>query len=202
MIKKYVRNSVKDDTLRTVRDRRVQEILTGGLSNDYERYQDIPESSSASSSSYSQPQPVNLFKLKSNLIFVSETLKTKLRNVFNVRSLNDPTNSTSSLILPSQPTSPQTQNDPVLHQSKVGRVFGRPVTNENFRPFHNAAYNSIVELRDESGYEDFQSTPSNPFFNKTPQQNNSNISPLARIDVNNQIRPSHDRDTFENIFNP
>lgn len=181
--KKYARPG---DSLRSERDRRVDEILSGR--SNHERYHDSPESSAVSTSS--DDQPPDSVKLKTNLISFGDTVKNRLGGLFSslkTTNTSEPENTITpspppvSPSLPSSPPPPQHEDN--TPRIGGGRVFGRPATNENYRPFHNATYND-----DDDESEGFRSTSPNPFLMASSTRN-SNVSPFARFDT--KKTPNH-----------
>ncbi|GAN05444.1 LMBR1 domain-containing protein 2-like [Mucor ambiguus] len=204
--KKYHRANVPD-TLRNERDRRVEEILSGNTSQ-HERYRDSPASSSASSFSANEnaSQPVDAMKLKTNLISFGDTMKHKLGGLFGTTKSNteEAADTPSSSPSPSPSSHSNLRSSPspppinTINQHTAGgpggRVFGRPVTNENHRPFHTAAI------------EESSSRPlsPNPFLMASSglnrQQLNNNISPFARFeDVSSSTSSRPNNNMFDDI---
>ncbi|KAG2198566.1 hypothetical protein INT46_007720 [Mucor plumbeus] len=189
--KKYHRTNVPD-SLRNERDRRVEEILSGSSSHQ-ERYHDSPASSSASSFSANENanQSLDSMKLKTNLITFGDTVKHKLGGFFGTikssaeGSINTPSQREASSSSPPHPPlapsshnrpSPSPNPSPIVPSSNNGRVFGRPVTNENHRPFNN----TNIEVSSS------RPISPNPFLMASSginrQQTNNNVSPFARFE--------------------
>ncbi|OAD06099.1 hypothetical protein MUCCIDRAFT_159784 [Mucor lusitanicus CBS 277.49] len=205
--KKYHRASVPD-TLRSERDRRVEEILSGNTSQ-HERYHDSPASSSASSFSANEnsSQPLDAMKLKTNLVSFGDTVKHKLGGLFGTTKSHteEAANAPSASSSPSPPLSHSnvrsSPSPPPIHSVNPhaaggtggGRVFGRPVTNENHRPFHTAAI------------EESTSRPisPNPFLmassGLTRQPLNNNVSPFARFENVNSTNNRPNNNIFDDI---
>ncbi|KAI8640315.1 LMBR1-like membrane protein-domain-containing protein [Parasitella parasitica] len=194
--KKYHRANAPD-TLRNERDRRIEEILSGSA-NQQERYHDSPASSSASSFSANEntTQPSDSMKLKTNLISFGDTMKHKLGGLFGTVKSNPEDAATdrpshrdltsTSSPLSANPRSPSPPPIAPNYHHNGGRVFGRPVTNENHRPFNNAA------IKESSS----RPISPNPFLTASSginrQQASSNVSPFARFDdAIDTSRPNH-----------
>ena len=138
-------------------------------------------------------------KLKTNLITFGDTVKHKLGGFFGTiknnteESINTPSQRKASSSSPPLPSfAPSSHNrpssspspPPIVPSSNSGRVFGRPVTNENHRPFNNA------------NIEESSSRPisPNPFLMASSginrQQTNNNVSPFARFEDTSST-PNH-----------
>jgi hypothetical protein len=153
--------------IRSERDRRVDEILSSASrSSTPERYHDEPSPpSSASSYTVNNNEQGDSMKLKPNLASFGGSMKHKLGGLFSSTKTASTPQQARPLPTPQleRPSSPPTGG---------GRVFGRPVINENHRPYGR----NIV---DQNGYE----SP-NPFLAAANRQPNSNVSPFARFNDN------------------
>lgn len=195
MNKKYPRAS-PPDTLRSERDRRVDEILSGRSSQ--QRYHDSPDSSSASSAlSVNEGQnEVDSMKLKPNLISFGDTVKHKFGGLFGSSKSNRDHNSPVLQL-------PESSNDAMAPSHHGGRIFGRApastVVNDNHRAYKNNT------TRHEPEEDNALSRPisPNPFLMASSGINrqtshNSNVSPFARFDENSSRTSSTPPN---NIFN-
>lgn len=197
MNKKYPRAS-PPDTLRSERDRRVDEILSG-RSSQQQGYHDSPASSSASSALSVNEGHNDSMKLKPNLISFGGTVKHKLGGLFG-SSKSNPDNNTPSPQLPESSTTAAPSN----HHS--GRIFGRAapsaVTNDNHRPYKN---NTTRHGPEEEGNNPSRPISPNPFLMASSGINrqtshNSNVSPFARFDGNNsRTSPTPSNNIFDDI---
>ncbi|KAG2236234.1 hypothetical protein INT48_008594 [Thamnidium elegans] len=188
--KKYHRAS-PPDTLRTERDRRVDEILSG-RSNQPQRYQDNSPSSSGSSVNESH-NDLDSMKLKTSF---GDTVKHKLGGLFGSSKSNSDNNTSSP-----QLTEPQSTNN----NSSIGRVLGRPsagtVTNDNHRPYKNTRLEQ--DTNNNSNNSSRASSP-NPFLMASSGINrqtnhNSNASPFARFDGSSRPSPTPPKNMFNDI---
>jgi hypothetical protein len=138
-------------------------------------------------------------KLKTNLITFGDTVKHKLGGFFGTikssaeGSINTPSQREASSSSPPHPPlapsshnrpSPSPSPSPIVPSSNNGRVFGRPVTNENHRPFNN----TNIEVSSS------RPISPNPFLMASSginrQQTNNNVSPFARFE-DTSSRPNH-----------
>lgn len=162
--------------IRSERDRRVDEILSGtSRSSTPERYRDDPSPpSSTSSFSGNNCETGDSMKLKTNLVSFGDSMKHKFEGLFGSTKTGQPSSTVKNSTSPaSSPQSPQ-QNGSSSPPTSIGsrRVFGRPVINENHRPYSRNIVN-------QNGHD----SP-NPFLTAgiNRQQNNTDVSPFSRLD--------------------
>ncbi|RCI06896.1 LMBR1 domain-containing protein 2 [Rhizopus stolonifer] len=158
--RKYKRTPAPD-SLRSERDRRVDEILSARSSMD--RYRDSPSSSASSTFSGNN----DAVKLSSHFTSLGENLKQKLGGFFS------PSMKTNPESMPSSPRAATPNDSTTHHHGTGGRVFGRPVTNENHSPFG--------DNRHENSNPSSRPTSPNLFF-IPPSGINQNASPFARFE--------------------
>ncbi|KAG1079249.1 hypothetical protein G6F42_023861 [Rhizopus arrhizus] len=142
-------------------------------------------------------------KLKTNLISFGDTVKHKLGGLFGTIKGNTEETTNAPSTSPSPPPSASSHPNPTrssaspppisVNQHSGGRVFGRPVTNENHRPFHTAAI------------EESTSRPisPNPFLMASSglnrQQLDNNVSPFARFEGVNSTHSRPNNNIFDDI---
>lgn len=174
--------------IRSERDRRVDEILSGASrSSTPERYHDDPSPPSSRSSFSANNEQGDSMKLKTNLASFGDSMKHKLGGLF---GSTKPSSSTRDLPSPT----PQLQTQPQIQQhqqeratintspsTSAGRVFGRPVINENHRPYSR----NIVDQNEHES--------PNPFLMAS---SGNNVSPFARL---NDRRTPTNHNIFDNI---
>lgn len=196
MNKKYPRAS-PPDTLRSERDRRVDEILSGRSSQ--QQYHDSPASSSASSalSVNEVHNDIDSMKLKPNLMSFGNTVKLKLGGLFG-SSNSHRDNTTPSLQLP------ETSNDVIARNNHhVGRIFGRAPPSTATADNHRSYKNNPAGHGPEEDFNPSRPISPNPFLMASSGINrqtshNSNVSPFARFDGNsNRTSPTPSNNIFE-----
>ncbi|KAI9472251.1 MAG: LMBR1-like membrane protein-domain-containing protein [Benjaminiella poitrasii] len=226
--KKYndQRDTHSPDSLRSERNRRIDEILTGREANS-SRYHDNSTASSSSSISNENYNNTDRYgseslKLKTNLISFGDSMKHKIGELFESLKGNNENATNAAPVAATTSVESSSQNDEEQTHSHLdntitdvpttvrGRVFGRPIINENYRPFKNARQDlASDDLDSENDFVSTRSDSPNPFLiassginRQTTNASNSSVSPFARFDnnnTNNRRSPLPDRNIFDGI---
>ncbi|KAI7900314.1 LMBR1-like membrane protein-domain-containing protein [Cokeromyces recurvatus] len=212
--KKYSKKSAfTSDTLRNKRDRRIDEILSGRINkNQYSDNSILSPSSSTSTENVTNNQSeTESLKLKSNLISFGDSVKHKIGGLFDSFKGNNENTATTFTPVVVAPSQIEEEEEEEQTKSRLeytlnhvpttvrGRVFGRPVINENYRPFKNTRHHLI---NNEEQEEDNNTTVTNRLDSPNPflmassnmnhqtnnngynnnNNNNNSVSPFARFD--------------------